>query len=81
MLYGNKVRTKEGNVVHWAKHTNDTTMIDPRDENAKQIRQQRWLLLEVERQCFVVSGILLSASEMPHTFIGSLTSLHLPPER
>lgn len=42
-------------MLNLAEHTNYTTVVDARNKCSEQVCQQRWLLLEIERQSLVVT--------------------------
>ena len=44
-------------MVDLSKHSNNTTVIDSRNENGEKICQKCGLLLEVEGKCFVITVI------------------------
>ena len=49
MLHSDQVGADERNVIDLLEHANNSPMVDTGDQNRKQVRQQRWLLLQVER--------------------------------
>ena len=55
MLYGDKVRSYERDVVNLLEHADDTGVIDARDHDRQEIGEQGRLLLQVEGEGLVVA--------------------------
>ena len=55
MLHSDQVGANEGNVVDLLEHANNAGVVDTRDQDRKQVREQCGLLLQVERQALVVT--------------------------
>lgn len=55
MLDSDKVRANEGDVVDLAENSDHAGVINAGNQYAQKIGQQRWLLLEIERQSLVVA--------------------------
>ena len=55
MLNSNEVRLDQRDVVNLTECPDNTGVVDTGDEDGKEIGQQGWLLLEIERQSLVVA--------------------------
>lgn len=48
MLNGNEVRPNEWYVVHLAEHTHNSTVVNARNQNGKEIVEEERVFLEIE---------------------------------
>lgn len=55
LLYSNEIWANQRNVVDLSEHSNNTAVINPRNEDSEEVRQKCGLFLEVESKGFVVT--------------------------
>jgi hypothetical protein len=54
-LDSNEIRVDERNEANLTESTDNTRMVDSRNENGQEVSQEGWLFLEIERQRLVIT--------------------------
>ena len=54
-FHSNEIRVDERNEANLTESTDNTRMVDSRNENGQEVSQEGWLFLEIERQRLVIT--------------------------
>ena len=63
MLYSNKIRADERDVVDLAERADDSAVVDAGDEDGEEVGEERGLFLEIECERLVVARDVVSIVE------------------